>query len=307
MRRRCIRSAVLGACDESLELARRSSGSNPKAEAAPCIWRTSGLELAQLDCQVRPCRLHVVRKAIREFLENKLRALKQAKSEGATGRDLPGRILFGPPPKDAVEARLHGILEGLYAAGKINGREASDWHSRFRSVLAVPGDPGTVVGYVGEAIPADVRTQLERSQPWPTDSMILAIEPDIPARDYDTGLLALTRVELYPLGWSLNWRLDLSEDAQARIQKARKDLKKSPPDLLEFHLTRTLLPSVHAMSMSDGRTAASLLDMDSNFFHENQIRAITRLTPPGQLPAQVTVVWAGRNFSFSIDNSKPNA
>jgi hypothetical protein len=60
-----------------------------------------------------PCRLPVVRKAIREFLESKLRALKQARSEGAIGRDLPGRIIFWPPPKNVVEARLHGILEGL--------------------------------------------------------------------------------------------------------------------------------------------------------------------------------------------------
>jgi hypothetical protein len=73
-----------------------------------------------------------VHKAIREFLENKLRALEDAHSKGATGDDLPGRILFWPPPKDALEARLHGLLEGLYVAGKINDHEASDWHGRVR-------------------------------------------------------------------------------------------------------------------------------------------------------------------------------
>ncbi len=244
-----------------------------------------------------------MRKAIREFLESKLRALKQAHSEGAIGRDLPGRIIFWPPPKNVVEARLHGILEGLRVAGKINEHETSDWHSRFRSVLAVPGDPGTVVYYTGDSIPADVRA---RNEPWPADSVILAIEPAIPARDYDTGLLALTRVELYPLGVSLYWRLDLSDSAQAAIDKARKGLMKSPPDLLEFHLTRTNLPSVHAMSMSDAGTGAfSLLDLDSKIPHENEIRAVTRLTPRPDLPAQLTVAWAGRSFSFSLD--KPSA
>jgi hypothetical protein len=188
-------------------------------------------------------------------------------------------------------------------AEKINESEASDWHGRFRSVLAVPGDPGTVVYYTGDSIPADLRA---RNEPWPADSMILATEPDIPARDYDTGLLALTRVELYPLGVSLHWRLDLSDSAQGAIDKARKGLRKSPPDLLEFHLTRTNLPSVQAMSMSDAGTGAfSLLDMDSKISHENEIRAVTRLTPRPDLPAQLTVTWAGRSFSFSLD--KPSA
>ena len=158
-----------------------------------------------------------MRKAIREFLESKLRALKQAHSEGAIGRDLPGRIIFWPPPKNVVEARLHGILEGLRVVGKINEHETSDWHSRFRSVLAVPGDPGTVVYYTGDSIPADVRA---RNEPWPADSVILAIEPAIPARDYDTGLLALTRVELYPVGVSLYWRLDLLDSAPGRDRQS---------------------------------------------------------------------------------------
>jgi hypothetical protein len=157
-----------------------------------------------------------------------------------------------------------------------------------------------VAYYVGDSIPAGGRA---RNEPWPAASMILAIEPDIPARAYDTGRLALTRVELYPPGVSMHWRLELSERAQAAIDKARMDLRKSPPDLLEFHLTRTNLPSVHAMSMSDAGTGAlSLLDMDSRISHENQIRAVTRLTPQPDLPAQLTVAWAGRSFSFSLDN-----
>lgn len=142
-----------------------------------------------------PCRLPVVHKAIREFLEAKLRALKLASSEDAVGRDLPGRIILWPPPKDEVEAKLYGILEGLHAAGKITGGEASDWAMRFRSVRVRPGDPGAVFIYPSGQIPAEVRI---RNQPWPRDSISLAIEPDTPARDYDTGLLALTRVELYP-------------------------------------------------------------------------------------------------------------
>ena len=32
--------------------------------------------------------------------------------------------------KDALEAKLDGLLEGLYVAGKIKDREASDWHNR---------------------------------------------------------------------------------------------------------------------------------------------------------------------------------
>jgi hypothetical protein len=245
-----------------------------------------------------------VDRAIREFLESKLQALKEAHSKGATGGDLPGRIVFWPPPKDALEARLHGLLEGLYVAGKIKDREASDWHSRFRSFVATPGDPGTV-GYIVGPIPEDVRARYE---PWLKHAMMTAIEPDIPARDYDTGLLALTRVELYPLGLSLHWRLDLSKGAQTMIQQARRGLKKSSPDLLEFHLTRTFLPSIKAMTMSDATAMAfALLDMDSNFVGEDQIRALTRLTPRPELPAQVTVAWAGRTFAFSLDTPNSNA
>ena len=242
-----------------------------------------------------------MRKAIRELLESKLRALEQAKLEGATGRDLPGRIIFGPPPKDVVEARLHGILEGLYASGAINGREASEWHGRFRSVLAVPGDPGTVVVDIGGPVPTDVRAS---SEPWPSDSMLLAIEPDIPPRDFDSGLLALTRVELYPLGFSLHWRLDLSPNAQGKLQKARKQLKDSSPDLLEFHLTRALLPSVGAISVSDAGTAAfSLMDMDSRIAQKNQIRAVTRFTPRPELPAQLSVL--GRDEASVSTSTSP--
>lgn len=242
-------------------------------------------------------------KAIREFLESKLQALKEAHSKGATGGDLPGRIVFWPPPKDALEASLHGLLEGLYVAGKIKDREASDWHSRFRHVVATPGDPGTV-GYIVGPIPDDVRARYE---PWLKDAMITAIEPDIPARDYDNGLLALTRVELYPLGLSLHWRLDLSKGAQTMIQQGRRSLKKSRPDLLEFHLTRTFLPSIEAMTMSDATAMAfALLDMDSNFVGEDQIRALTRLTPRPELPAQLTVAWGGRTFAFSLDAPNSN-
>ena len=88
-----------------------------------------------------------MRKAIREFLEGKLRALELSRSEGAGDRDLPGRIVFGPGPKNAVEAKLHGMLEGLYVAGKINGGEAGDWSARFRSVLAAPDlSPASQIG-----------------------------------------------------------------------------------------------------------------------------------------------------------------
>src|SRR5438477_6072587 len=45
--------------------------------------RGSGLRRVGAGDPLRPCRLPVVRKAIREFLESKLRALKQAHSEGA--------------------------------------------------------------------------------------------------------------------------------------------------------------------------------------------------------------------------------
>src|SRR5712691_6169543 len=143
-----------------------------------------------------------MRKAIREFLEGKLRALELSRSEGAGDRDLPGRIILWPGPKNAVEARLHGLLEGLYVAGKINGGEASDWAARFRSVLAAPGDPGTVSLCIGGSIPAEVGTL---NEPWPQESMIASIEPDIPSHDYDTGSLSLTRVELYPPGIRLHW------------------------------------------------------------------------------------------------------
>lgn len=191
-----------------------------------------------------------MRKAIRELLEAKLRALELSRSEGASEPYLPGRIVFGPAPKNAVEAKLHGLLEGLHAAGKINGSEASEWANRYRRVLAVPGDPGTIFLHIGESTPAEVRTV---NEPWPQDSMIASIEPRIPPRDWDTGSLSLTRAEVYPSGMSLHWRLDLSMKSRAALQKARKDLKKSSPDLLEFHLTRTFLPRVQALSMSDER------------------------------------------------------
>jgi len=88
-----------------------------------------------------------MRKAIREFLEGKLRALELSRSEGAGDRDLPGRIVFGPGPKNAVEAKLHGMLESLYVAGKINGGEAGDWRTgtslhRSRQGLAIPTRTG---------------------------------------------------------------------------------------------------------------------------------------------------------------------
>lgn len=246
-----------------------------------------------------------MRKAIREFLEGKLRALELSHSEGAGDRGLPGRIIFGSGPKNAVEAKLHGMLEGLYIAGKINGREAADWAVRFRSVLAAPGDPGTVFGRIGGSIPAEVGMV---NEPWPEESMIASLEPGIPPRDYDTGSLSLTRVELYPLGTRLHWRLDLSMKAQSTIQKARKDLKKSPPDLIEFHLTRTFLPRVQALSMSDERGGVfALMDMDSSFSNEDQVRAVTRLRPRPELPAQLTVAWADRTYAFFTGNSGPRA
>jgi len=246
-----------------------------------------------------------VRKAIRELLEAKLGALELSRSEGAGEPYLPGRIVFGPAPKNAVEAKLHGLLEGLHAAGKINGREASEWANRFRRVLAVPGDPGTIFLHIGESTPAEVRTV---NEPWPQDSMIAAIELDIPARDYDTGSLSLTRAEVYPSGMSLHWRLDLSMKSRAALQKARKNLKKSSPDLLEFHLTRTFLPRVQALSMSDERGGVfALMDMDCSFSNEDQVRAVTRLRPRPDLPAQLTVAWADRIYVFFTGDSGPNA
>jgi hypothetical protein len=246
-----------------------------------------------------------MRKAISELLETKLRALELAHAAGADQRDLPGWIVLWPAPKNAVEAKLHGLLEGLHAAGKISGREASEWANRFRRVLAVPGDPGTIVLDIGESTPAEVRTINEL---WPQDSMIAAIELDIPARAYDTGSLSLTRAEVYPSGMSLHWRLDLSMKSRAALQKARKDLKKSSPDLLEFHLTRRLLPRVQALSMSEERGGVfALVDMDSSFSNKDEIRAVTRLSPRPELPAQLTVAWADRTYVFFTGDSGPNA
>jgi len=246
-----------------------------------------------------------MRKAIREYLEDKLRALEWSRAEGAADRDPPGRIIFGPAPKNAVEAKLHGMLEGLYIAGKIDGREASDWAARYRLALAAPGDPGTVSLRIGGSIPAEVGTL---SEPWPQESMIASIEPEIPPHEYDTGSLSLTRVELYPIGTRLYWRLDLSMKAQANVQKARKDLKKSPPDLIEFHLTRTLLPQVQTLSMSDERAGVfALIEMDSGFSNEDQVWAVARLRPRPELPAHLTVAWADRTYAFFIDDSGPLA
>ncbi len=246
-----------------------------------------------------------MRKAIRELLETKLRALELSHAAGADERDLPGWIVLWPAPKNAGEAKLHGLLEGLHAAGKISGREASEWANRFRRVLAVPGDPGTIFLHIGESTPAEVRTV---NEPWPQDSMIAAIELDIPARDYDTGSLSLTRAEVYPSGMSLHWRLDLSTKSRAALQKARKDLKKSSPDLLEFHLTRTFLPRVQALSMSDERGGVfALVDMDSSFSNKDEVRAVTRLSPRPELPAQLTVAWADRTYVFFTGDSGPNA
>jgi len=246
-----------------------------------------------------------MRKAIRELLETKLRALELSHAAGADERDLPGWILLWPAPKNAVEAKLHGLLEGLHAAGKINGREASEWAMRFRRVLAVPGDPGTISLHIGESTPAEVRTV---NEPWPQDSMIAAIELDTPARDYDTGSLSLTRAEVHPAGMSLHWRLDLSMKSRAALQKAREDLKKPSPDLLEFHLTRTFLPRVQALSMSDRRGGVfALMDMDCSFSNEDQVRAVTRLRPRPDLPAQLTVAWADRIYVFVTGDSGPNA
>jgi len=115
-----------------------------------------------------------MRKSIREFLEAKLRALELSHAAGADDRDLPGRIILWPPPKNGVEAKLHGLLEGLYTAGKINGDEAADWARRFRSVLAAPGDQGTVSLRIGGSIPAELGTL---NEPWPQESMIASIEP----------------------------------------------------------------------------------------------------------------------------------
>jgi len=146
------------------------------------------------------------------------------------------------------------------------------------------------------------------NETWPQESLIASIEPDIPPRDYDTGSLSLTRVELYALGTRLHWRLDLSMKAQSNVQKARKDLKKSPPELIEFHLTRTFLPRVQALSMSDERGGVfSLMDMDSSFFNEDQVRAVTRLRPRPELPAQLTVAWADRTYAFFTGDSGPDA
>jgi hypothetical protein len=246
-----------------------------------------------------------MRKAIRELLETKLRALELSHASGADERDLPGWIVLWPGPKNAVEAKLHGLLEGLHAAGKINGREASEWAMRFRRLLAVPGDPGTIFLDIGQSTPAEARRV---NEPWPQDSMIAAIELDIPARDYDTGSLSLTHAEVYPSGMSLHWRLDLSIKSRAALEKARQDLKKSPPDLLEFHLTRTFLPSVQVLSMSEERGGVfALVDMDSSFSNKDEIRAVTRLSPRPELPAHLTVAWADQTYVFFTGDSGPNA
>jgi hypothetical protein len=246
-----------------------------------------------------------VRRSIREFLERKLRALETARAERTDGNDLPGRILFWPAPKNAVEANLHGVLEGLYVARKINDREASDWHGRFRSVLAVPGDPGTVVVSIGGPIPANVRARYE---PWTEDTMIRAIDLDVGPSDYEGGSLSLTRAELHAAGISLHWSLDLSKGAQASVHRARDKFKKSSPDLVEFHVTRTLLPSLHTLTVSDLHNGVfEVLDMDTGFSDSDRIWAITRLTPLPVVPAELTVAWAARRFTFSVDAQSPTA
>jgi hypothetical protein len=52
-----------------------------------------------------------MRKAIRKRLETKLRVLELSHAAAAHERDLPGWILLWPAPKNAVEAKLHGLLE----------------------------------------------------------------------------------------------------------------------------------------------------------------------------------------------------
>ena len=60
--------------------------------------------------------------------------------------------------------------------------------------------------------------------------------------------------------------------------------------------------------MSDERGGVfALVDMDSSFPNNDEVRAVTRLSPRPELPAQLTVAWADRTYVFFTGDSGPNA
>jgi hypothetical protein len=203
--------------------------------------------------------------------------------------NIPGEILFWPPARDNIEARLQGILEGLFLARAITSRDASDWAMRFRVAL----DPTIQRPLVEVAAIPD---------PWPESSLRAVIDLKQERREYKTGALSLTSVKVYAEGITLNWTLGLSEAFTAANLRARNELKNASPDFVEFHLARTFLPDPQDIRVLDARDNDLIfVDMHESFLSESQIEATTRFTPRPESGGQLSVSWVGLPFNFTLD------
>jgi hypothetical protein len=217
-----------------------------------------------------------------------LSALNGAHAEDVTP-DLPGEILFWPPSRNKAEARLQGILEGLFLARAITSGEASDWAMRFRIALDSINPPPAVEF---TAVPG----------PWPENSLQAVIDLKRDRREYRTGLLSLTTVKVYSSGLVLTWILDLSQASSAANLRAREELKNTLPDLVEFHLARTFLPDPQELHVRDAQdNDLTFVDMEETFLSENQIQATARFTPRPESGGELRVSWVGLGFRLILN------
>jgi hypothetical protein len=178
-------------------------------------------------------------KSTAEYLRAKLESLGY---QAGSDRSLPAVILFGPEPSSVVEARLLGLLEGLYFAGRVSGREASEWAARFRSALAraQPNSAFATTSLVLDQRASESQGTIPR--PWPPEARIATIKSDLPSVAYKTGQLALKQIDVYPEGILLSWDLKLSSGSKASVREASKKFEHLPRDRFELHAAHTLLP-----------------------------------------------------------------
>jgi len=210
-------------------------------------------------------------------------------------------ILFGPEPSSGAEARLHGLLEGLYFAGRLSGREASEWAARFRSALAraQPNSEFPPTSIVLEQGASEPHSTI--SKPWLPEARVATIKPDLPSVAYTTGQLALKQIDVYPEGILLSWDLKLSSGSKASLREASTKFQHLDRDRFALHAAYSLLPPLRDLTAEDGAgNRYPALDMAASLQKDSRVSATIRVTPLPPLPTQMSITWSGRHFSTKV-------
>ena len=237
-------------------------------------------------------------KSTAEYLRAKLESLGY---HAGSDRSLPSVILFGPEPSSIVEARLLGLLEGLYFAGRLSGNEASEWGARFRSALAhaQPDSAFVTTSVVLERRPSESQGIIPR--PWPPEARVATIKPNLRSVAYTTGRLGLEQIDVYPEGILLSWDLELSRGSKASLREASKKFQHLPRDRFENHVAHTLLPPLRELMAEDGAgNRYPALDMAASLHKDGRVSAAIRVTPLPPLPTQMSISWSGRHYSTKL-------